>query len=172
MTYRFKEPPAARGTGALPEGDYAFVVASCDEPYESKAGNQVLPVRLTIEPSGLTVFANPWAGTDKNGNERDGIADFLLAVNRAPKVGQEPDWKRVVGAKGTVHLRVKIAEMGALAGKEVNEVHYFYRPKEVGPRTAAEARTSFSRAEMEQIRKEAVKGAGGPTQEEPDDIPF
>jgi len=61
-TYRYKEPPQ-RGqtlpTGPLPESDYDFVVASCGEPYESKANNLVLPLELTIKPHDVRVFANP-----------------------------------------------------------------------------------------------------------------
>lgn len=167
-TYRFQKPPPRPAFGPLAEGDYQFVVAECDEPYESKAGNQVLPVKLTIQPDGTPVFDNPWAGTDKNGAERDGIAEFLLAVNRAPKPGQEPNWRSVVGAKGKCHLKVVIAEQGNLAGKEVNKVAWYFVPKQVGPTTEQQTYTEPEAKKAAQ----AVQTAAGGDEMEPDDIPF
>lgn len=173
--YRYGGEPEQRVFGALPAGDYSFSVVEAREPYESKAGNIVLPLRLTILPDGLTLFSNPWCGTDRNGEKRDGIAEFLLCINRAPKVGQEPDWKRLTGAKGKCTLRVKIAEQGALAGKEVNEIHYFHRPKQVGP-TAEQKPQTYSKEEFSKAAKQQAASSAGPAGPdlavEPDDIPF
>jgi hypothetical protein len=169
-TYRFDDPPARPNFGPLKEGDYSFVVSECDEPYQSKAGNYVLPLKLSIQPDGTPVFDNPWAGTDKNGDDRDGIAEFLLAVNRAPARGQEPNWSKVVGAKGKCRLKVVIAEQGNLAGKEVNKVAWYYRPKEVGP-TAQQAPQTYSEPEARKAAK-AAQAAAGSSDIEPDDIPF
>jgi len=169
--YRYKGEPEQRVFGALPEGDYQFVVAEIDEPYTNpRSGNDVLPVKLSIQPQGVPVFANPWCGTDKNGEDRDGIAEFLLAVNRAPKIGEEPDWKRLVGAKGKCRLKVEIAAQGSLAGKEVNKVAWFHRPKQVGP-GAEQPPSSYSPAEVNQAAKAAQAATGGDDLE-PDDIPF
>jgi len=168
--YKYKGAPEARVFGALPEGDYQFVVSECGEPYEKDSGNIVLGVKLTILPQGIPVFANPWCGTDKNGEDRDGIAEFLLAINRAPKVGDEPDWNRIVGAKGKCRIKVEIAKIGTLAGKEVNKVAWFMRPKQVGP-TAEQPPSSYSPAEVNQAAKAAQAAAGG-DDVEPDDIPF
>jgi hypothetical protein len=173
--YRYRGEPEQRVFGALPEGDYMFVVAEIDEPYTNpRSGNDVLPIKLSIQPQGVPVFANPWCGTDKNGEDRDGIAEFLLAVNRAPKIGEEPDWQRLVGAKGKCRLKVEIASQGALAGKEVNKVAWFHRPKQVGP-TAEQPPQSFTKAEIKESQAAIAKtiGAKDPDLDvEPDDIPF
>jgi len=176
-TYRFQKPSERPAFGALQEGDYTFVVSQCGEPYTNpKSGNLVLAVKLAIQPGGTPVFANPWAGTDRTGEERDDIAVFLLAVNRAPKPGEEPDWDRVVGAKGKCRLKVEIAQMGALAGKEVNKVHYFYAPKQVGPTANKQPRQNYSPAEVAKAAAEQQHrsaGLAGPDLgTEPDDIPF
>jgi hypothetical protein len=173
--YRYRGEPEQRVFGALPEGDYMFVVAEIDEPYTNpKSGNDVLPVKLSIQPQGVPVFANPWAGTDKNGEDRDGIAEFLLAINRVPKIGEEPDWKRCVGAKGKCRLKVEIAAQGSLAGKEVNKVGWFHRPKQVGP-TSEAPRQSFTEAEIKTSQAAIGKTLAGKDPDldvEPDDIPF
>jgi hypothetical protein len=159
--------------GALPEGDYPFVVSECGPDYVNpKSGNDVLPVKLLIKPENVPVFANFWAGTDKNGEHRDSIAEFLLGINRVPAVGQTPNWDKCVGAKGRCHLKVEIAQQGSLAGKEVNKVAWIHRPKEVGPTT--EQPRSFTKEEVEQSRKATVKSAerDPDLDVEPDDIPF
>jgi hypothetical protein len=104
------------------------------------------------------VFANPWAGTTKDGEARDGIAEFLLSVNRAPKVGEEPDWKRLVGAKGRCRLKVEVAQVGALAGSQVNRVAYFHAPRQV-------------EAQLKEQQKKPVNKIN-PASEDPDEIPF
>ena len=157
-TYKFGGGEQRQAFGPLPPGDYLFTVAECGEPY-FKNDKWILAVRLAIQPGGEPVFANPWSGTDKNGDDRDGIGDFLLAVNRAPKLGAEPDWKKVVGARGKCKLKVEIAQQGALAGKEVNKIDRFYRPKEVG--SAANEPLPPKLQKMKQA-----------ADEEPQDIPF
>jgi len=172
MSYKFNEPVARPTFGPLPEGDYGFTVTLCDEPYE-KNEHWILPVKLAMIPDGTPVFANPWSGLTKDGEERDGIAEFLVCVNRAPKVGAEPDWKKVVGARGRCRLKVEIAQMGALAGKEVNKVAFFHTPKEVGqaPRSP---RHSFTEQEIKQSQAAIAKtlGKDPDLDVEPDDIPF
>jgi hypothetical protein len=163
-SYKFGGGESRKVFGSLPEGDYAFSVTECPEPYRKDTGNWVLNVRLSIQPAGETVFAPVWSGTDKNGEERDGIGQFLIAVNRAPKVGEEPDWRKIVGARGRCRLKVEIAQQGALAGKEINRVQYFYTPKEIGP-------TSAATQKIEQTQQK-VKQAVDINELEPDDIPF
>jgi hypothetical protein len=173
-SYIYRGEPEQRVFGALPEGDYAYVVADCGEPYQKDSGNWVLSVKLSIQPSGVPVFANPWAGVTKDGEERDGIGEFLLSCARAPKPGTEPDWKRVVGARGRCRLKVEIAQMGALAGKEVSKVAFFHRPKQVGP-TAEAPRQSFTESEIKASQAAIGKTLAGKDPDldvEPDDIPF
>jgi hypothetical protein len=166
-TYRFNEPPSRDNVfGPLPGGDYSFVVTDCQEPYQSQAGNWVLPIKLAIEPQGIPVFANPWSGVTKDGEERDGIAEFLLSCNRAPEAGEEPDWPKVIGARGTCRLKIKIAQKGNLAGKEVNKVAFFHRPQQVGPE-----RPIRSRPDMGQYKKSQPTVTKKPD-DDPDDIPF
>jgi len=138
------------------------VVASCDRPY-FKSDKWILAIKLIIEPSGLWVFANPWSGTDKNGENRDGIAEFLLAINRVPEIGSEPDWKRVISARGKCRLKIEIAGAGALEGKEVNKVAFFHRPKEIKS-------PSVSTKEYEQLAEEQKQRAD--LNSDLDDIPF
>ena len=154
--YRFSQPSAPPALGPKPEGDYHYVVTSCDQPY-SKNDKFILPVKLSIAPDNMPVFANPWTGETRDGEFRDGIAEFLISCARAPKVGQEPDWAKVVGAHGTVHLKVEVAAQGALAGKPVNKVGWFHRPKQSSRQ---------SQPESEPVPKTS---AAPP---EPDDLPF
>jgi hypothetical protein len=174
--YRYRGEPEQRVFGPLPEGDYQFVVAEIDEPYTNpKSGNDVLPVKLSIQPQGVPVFANPWTGTDKNRVKRDGIAEFLLAINRTPALGAEPDWKRLVGAKGKCRLKVEIAAQGSLAGKEVNKVAWFHRPRQVGPTAEQPPRQSFTEAEIKASQAAISKTLAGKDPDldvAPDDIPF
>lgn len=116
--------------GPLAAGDYSFTVDDFEKPKRSEKGNWVLPLKLIILPTGHTVWDNPWSGIDKNGNNRDGIGEFLLAINRAPKgIGDQVDWASIRNAQGRVRLKVVTAEMGNLAGQEVNKVAFYHRPK-------------------------------------------
>ena len=128
--YIYQGAPEERAFGPLPAGDYTFKIVSADPPY-FKNEHWVMPLKVAIEPSGLYVFANPWSGTDRNGEIRDGIAELLVAVNRVPAKGQEPEWDKLVGARGKCRLKVEVAQVGALAGKEVNKVAFFHRPKQL-----------------------------------------
>jgi hypothetical protein len=152
-------------SGPLPEGDYDFAVTRCGEPYESKAGNIVLSVELEIKPSGRTVFYNPWVGVDKNGEKRDGIADFLHAIGRVPKIGEEPRWPSLEGARGRLRLTTEIAGAGKYQGQQVNKVHYLYRPHVAA---GSETVTTYSADEARNAREEARRRAGA----EPTEIPF
>jgi hypothetical protein len=131
--YKFKPPPPPPSFDPLHPGDYSFEVVECGSPYQSSAGNLVLPLKLAILPDRVAVYSNPWCGTDKNGGSRDGIAEFLLCVGRAPREGQEPDWTSMVGAKGKCHLKLEVAQAGKLAGQQINTVGWFHRPQEVVP---------------------------------------
>jgi len=156
-------------SGPLPEGDYAFEVADYTEPYQKANGNWVLKVRLTIQ--GQTVFDQPWSGETSQGEPRDGIGEFLLAINRAPKErGDGPNWRAVSGAHGKCRLKVEVAQMGSMAGKEVNRVAYYYRPKEVGPTAAP--KQGASDAQWAEAQRRSKQAAGAPSDTEPDDLPF
>jgi hypothetical protein len=79
-TYRYKEPTART---LLPPGDFVAVISSAEEPYE-KNSKLVMRVVLAIQPSGTTVFYNPWSGATGAGEIRDSIGELLFAANRAP----------------------------------------------------------------------------------------
>jgi hypothetical protein len=140
-------------SGPLPEDDYSFSVEDYTEPYQKDNGNWVLKVRLTIK--GQTVFDQPWSGQQSDGTPRDGIGEFLLCVNRAPKQGAEPDWRKLQGAHGKCRLKIEIAEKGKLAGKEINRVAWYYRPRELGP-----------------VSPPAAPKRPAPGADEPNNIPF
>ena len=169
-TYRYHKPPERQAFGPLPAGDYQFIVSSVDEPYE-KNNKWILSVKLAIQPDGTPVFANPWSGKTNAGEERDGIAEFLQAINRAPRDGEEPDWTELAGARGKCKLKVEIAQMGALAGKEVNKVDYFHAPKQIGP---SANKQSVSKNEFEKARRKQVEASGGGATPEVDEdnIPY
>jgi hypothetical protein len=170
MKYIYEGEPEERVSGPLAEGDYDFVVLHTGEPHESKAGNPVLKVALEIQGSRkIKVFYNAVIWTDSDGKKRDGIADFLHAINRVPKIGEEPRWDKLAGARGRLRLTTEIAGAGKYQGQSMNKVHYLYRP-----RAAAAAAngvgtvTTYSSDEVKQARMEARRRTGG----EPDDIPF
>jgi hypothetical protein len=172
-SYIYRGEPESRVFGPLPQGDYSFVVSTADEPY-FKNDKWILAVKLTIQPQGIPIFANPWSGVDRNGEFRDGIAEFLLAVNRAPAPGDKPEWGRLIGAKGKCRLKVEIASQGSLAGKEVNKVAFFHRPKQVGPATE-QPRQSFTQSEIKASQAaigKTLTGKDADLDVEPDDIPF
>jgi hypothetical protein len=145
------------------------VVVECGEPYVNATGKDVLVVKLAIQPGGQNVYYRPWTGETKDGEFRDNIAEFLKAVNRAPKVGEEPNWNSVLGAKGKCRLKVR-----EYNGDDQNDVAFFYVPRETKPATQP-APKAFdpssgrgSTTEFEKARGSAATG-GAP---EPDDIPF
>ena len=171
MNYNFaggsQRPQAS--SELLAEGDYTFEVLECREPYRKDNGRWVMKVKLSIQPGDQWVWADPWSGETEAGEKRDGIGDFLLCVNRAPVLGREPDWDKVVGAKGRCRLKVEDAAAGSRAGQQRNVVNFFHRPKQIGP-TAD--RPSVSRNEFEKARAQSAKKAGITEDQAPDDIPF
>jgi hypothetical protein len=178
MSYKFNVPPERPATwpdAPLQPGDYSFVVADIDKPYEKANGNWVCKVKLIIEPSKMWVWAYPWSGTDRNGEARDGIAEFLLSCARAPKPGGEPDWNNIINARGRCRLEIETAGAGSRAGQEVNRVARFHTVKQVGP-GAEPPRTSFTPEEYKKSRAEIAKTVGGSVGPDldaaPDDIPF
>jgi len=143
----------------LDPGDYSFVVTSCNEPYQKENGNWVCSVGLSILPSGLKLLDWPWSGKTSDGKKRDGIGDFLLSCNRAPGKGDDPNWSKVIGAKGKCRLKIE---------GDFNKISFYHKPKQVGPMAEQE----FSKEEFAQARKEATAKAGAPDEFEPEDIPF
>lgn len=129
-SYIYRGKPEEKVFGPLPDGDYHFTVSEAGPVYY-KNDKWILPVRLRIEPSGMSVFSNPWSGTTQFGEERDGIGEFLLAINRAPKEGAEPDWGTLAGARGKCRLKQEKAEQGKLAGQLVNKVAFWHRPHQL-----------------------------------------
>jgi hypothetical protein len=104
-------------------------------------------------------------GVDKNGEKRDGIADFLHAIGRVPKIGEEPRWPSLEGARGRLRLTTEIAGAGKYQGQQVNKVHYLYRPHVAA---GSETVTTYSADEARNAREEARRRAGA----EPTEIPF
>ena len=169
--YTYKSPTSHQSFGLLPLGDYDFEVTRCGEPYENDRGNVVLSVRLAILPDRVTVFANPWSGDDKNGKERDLIAEFLLCVGRAPAEGAEPDWAAIVGARGRCRLKTETAQRGKRAGQEVNVVAWFYWQQDSA--RAHDTLSDEARALGQGGTDQTFAGHGvSTTNTEPDDIPF
>jgi hypothetical protein len=170
MKYIYQGEPEERVSGPLAEGDYDFVVLNAGEPYESKAGNPVLKVELEIQGSRkIKVFYNAVIWTDSDGKKRDGIADFLHAIARVPKIGEEPRWSSLEGARGRLRLTTEVAGAGKYQGQTLNKVHYLYRPRVVGGNQQNTV-TAYSSDEVKQAREEAARRAGEKTT--PGDIPF
>ena len=162
-SYRY-QAPSPRTFSVLPAGDYTAVITEAEEPYE-KGGKQILKTRLAIQPSGTTVFYYPWAGQTKEGEYRDNIAELLLAANREPRTGEEPDWAKLVGAKIKVRLKVEPDQNG----EDRNVIHYVYTPKKAG--TAVKpTEQKFSQSEFLKARGKQIETSGG--EPEPDQIPY
>lgn len=156
--YVYEAPPEERIIGPLPEADYDFVVTKCSQPYETKSGNVAVAVEFDILPSHHRAFYHPWKGVDRNGEKRDGIAEFLHAINRIPKVGERPRWDQLIGARGRCRLIQEEAQQGKLAGQMVNKVHYLYSPRLAqGPATTPPA---YDKSEFERAREQARANAG------------
>ena len=154
-TYKYNEPSPPPQFGPIPEGDYNFTVIEAGEPYHSAAGNFVLAVKLQVGPEKAHVYDNPWAGD--NG---DKIAQFLKACGRAPAIGQEPAWNKLIGAKGRCHIKIETAQQGKLAGKPVNKVSWYIFATDVLPSRPNATSTCV-------LPKLLVDG-----DQTPDDIPF
>jgi hypothetical protein len=162
-SYRFQAPPP-RAFSVLPPGDYMVIITEAEEPYE-KGGKQIMRTQLAIQPSGSVVFYYPWAGHTKDGEYRDSIAELLLAANREPKAGEEPQWAKLVGAKIKVRLKVEQDQNGA----DRNAVHYVVAPKKADTGKPAATQQSFSQAEFQKARGKQLEASGEP---EPSDIPY
>jgi hypothetical protein len=149
-TYQPSERPDF--AGVLTEGDYDFVVTEANEMYRSDKGNLVLPVKLAVGKQRVTVFDSPSAGKNKNGEAYDRIANFLEAIGKAPQAGQKANLgrKHLEGSKGRARIKVEVATMGKLAGKDVNKVHYYISP----------------------VSASASPAVAAGQDNEPDDIPF
>jgi hypothetical protein len=173
-TYKFHEPPR-RTYGALPEGDYMAVVTEVGEPYVNASGKDVLVVKLAIQPGGQNVYYRPWTGKTVNGDFRDNIAEFLKAVNRAPREGEEPNWNSVLGAKGKCRLKVR-----EYNGDDQNDVAFFYVPRDTKQATTPplKATNEFEKARAEQAAnvnsgaQQTAAASASTTEPEPDDIPY
>jgi hypothetical protein len=168
MAYKYNEPPK-RTYDVLEEGDYQVTVIECGEPYESKTGKDVVAVKLEVKPSKTHVYYRPWTGKTKDGDFRDNISEFLKAVNRAPKVGQEPNWKGVVGAQGKCRIK-----QGEYNGDTINEIGWFYVPRDTKTATTGQNKAdigkqqSISADEFQKLREQ--QQASG--QADPDNIPY
>ena len=163
-TYRYSQP-APRTFNVLPAGDYQAVITEADEPYE-KNGKQILKTVFAIQPSGHTVFYYAWSGQTAAGEHRDNIGELLLAANRAPAVGQEPNWAKLKGAKVKVRLKVEPDQNG----EERNVIHWVYTPKQAG-KPASGKKESVSTDEFLKARKKQEVASGG-TEPEPDELPY
>ena len=163
-TYKYQTPPP-RAFAVLPAGDYQATITEADPPYE-KGDKLVMKTVLAIAPSGTTVFYYCWAGHDKTGEYRDSIAEILVAANRAPAPGEEPNWAKLVGAKVKVRLKVEPDQNGT----ERNVVHFVYAPKQ-GDAPAKPTEKSFSQSEFLKARGKQIEASGG-SEPEPDSIPY
>ena len=166
-SYRF-QTPAPRSFSLLPAGDYQATITEADPPYE-KGDKLVMKTVLAIQPSGTTVFYYCWAGHDKTGEYRDSIAEILVAANRAPASGEEPNWAKLVGTKVKVRLKVEPDQNGI----DRNVIHYVHVPKkaDAGKPAAPTAQQKFSQSEFVKAREKQIEASGG-SEPEPDSIPY
>lgn len=162
-SYRYSEP-TPRTFNVLPAGDYQAVITEAEEPYE-KNGKQILKSTLSIQPSGHTVFYYAWTGKTAAGEYRDNIGELLLAANRAPAVGQEPNWAKLKGAKVKVRLKVEPDQNG----EERNVIHWVYTPKQAG-KPASGKKESVSTDEFLKARKKQETTDLGEPEEQ--DLPY
>lgn len=120
--YTYKEPTQP-DFEVLPAGEYEFVVVDVQEPYQNDNGNFILPVKLQVRNSNVTVYDYPSAGqAKKDGKPYDTIAPFLKAIRRNPAVDEQPDFsgKNLIGAKGLAKLKIEEYQ-----GVKNNKVHYY-----------------------------------------------
>ena len=126
---------------------------------------RLMKVILAIQPSGQTVFYYPWAGDTQGGKYRDNIAELLLAANRTPASGEEPEWTKLVGAKIKVRLKDDEVDQN---GVKRNTIGLVYTPKKVD--TMKPTEKSFSQSEFLKARGKQIEASGG--EPEPDNIPY
>jgi hypothetical protein len=144
------------GPELLPEGDYDFKVLKV-HPVRKAANsdNLVMPVDLILLHEGAEIPIRYWPWADVSGDvERDRIRDFLEGIGRLPKVGTEPRWSTLPGARGKAKIKV-----GTFKELARNEVAFVYRPRP-----------------LSDLPKVGPKPPEGPDElemgNEPEDIPF
>jgi hypothetical protein len=165
--YRYNEPSTPIFE-PLPPGDYDFTVLELTAPYTKPNGNNVLAVKLQVGKENAHIYDNPSQGIDKNGEPFDKIAGFLKSCNRAPAPGQEPNWDRIIGAKGRVHTKLEVAAQGKLAGQQVAKVAWYIFNKDI-----KQSPQSFTPSQVKQSADEVRRNAGDPDWDaEPSDLPF
>ena len=162
-SYRY-QTPTPRTFNVLPAGDYQAVITEAKEPYE-KNDKQILYVEFAVQPTGHMVFYRAWTGKTKAGEYRDNIGELLLAANRAPALGQEPNWAKLKGAKVKVRLKVEPDQNG----EERNVIHWVYTPKQAGKPAAKPESVSTSEFLKARAKQEIASGGGEPEQ---DDLPY
>jgi hypothetical protein len=154
----------------LPEDDYDFRILTAQEPYyKADTERWVMKCLLSIGTKGHEVSYSPStavSGKDRDGVKRDAIGDLFIAVNRAPRKGEEIEVGRLIGAGGRCRLKKEIWN-----NEERNAVARIYIPKQVGPTSEQPPRQSYSPEEVAQASKSAQAAAGG-GDIAPDDIPF
>jgi hypothetical protein len=157
--YVYQEPQGGPAFDLLPEGQYPYIVTGVlSEPYQTNAGNTVLPLKLAVGPGKNTIWDYPSAGKTGGGQPYDNIAPFLKSCGRNPAPGQRADLteRALVGARGICQIKIEIAGGGQLKGKEVNKVHYYIFDAKAKP--------------VQQSMP--VQRQQPPDDTEPDDIPF
>jgi hypothetical protein len=165
-SYKY-QTPTPRTFSVLPAGDYTAVITEAEEPYE-KNGKQIMKTQLAIQPNGQLVFYYPWAGQTKDGEYRDSIGELLLAANREPKAGEEPQWSKLAGAKIKVKLKVEQDQSGV----DRNAVHYVIAPKKADAGRPAATQQSVSTSDFMKARAKQVTASGGEKEPEPDELPY
>lgn len=159
--YRYQEPSKPI-FALLPPGEYSYVVLEAEPPHiKPESGNHVMNLKLGVGPEQKHVTDSPWAGATG-----DKIASFLASCNRAPAVGQEPEWHRLVGAKGRVKIKIRPA---SCQYDEKNEVSYYIHAKDVKQSSA-----SFTPSQVASGEIATRKNAGDPDLDaaDQDSIPF
>jgi hypothetical protein len=165
MQYKFNREATQQTFGPKPPGDYAFVVTECsDGPTLSSAKNWVLAVRLAIGDDRARVFDNPWARSEQSETQdgRDGIAQFLIAINMAPTGDKQPNWKGCVGKKGKCKIKIEKDQNDV----DRNKVAFYYAPTQAGMQGQSMPTSEFEKARKQQSAKTQD------AEPEPDQIPY
>jgi hypothetical protein len=163
MQYKFNREATQQTFGPKPPGDYAFVVTECsDGPTLSPNNNWVLNVRLAIGEDRSTVFDNPWSRSEQSETQdgRDGIGQFLIAINMAPTGDKQPNWKGCVGKKGRCKIKIEKDQNGV----ERNKVASYYAPKQAGEGMSGQSMpiSDFEKARKQQVAKDEPEDGGIP----------
>ena len=177
-TYHFNQPPerSQQERGALldPAIPHQFTVLEViEEPHPSKGNpdNFVLSLKLEVGKEKVWIWDYPWSGTTSDGTQRDGIAEFLIACNRAPKPGQVPNWGKVPGAKGMCKIKHELQTQGAREGEMRERIAFYFAPKQADTGKDPMEGQSASASEFEKARKAgAAKSAR--TEPEEDSLPY